>query len=208
MTKNIIFLSGTIAILGFNIISVNFQDTSSQTISGRILRIDTGKNPCHQFRILKTADQYFESGNNRTKGCWPNDSLTTVAAAKDFGAAVKLKPKFWQARRNFARQLLILKQYDAAIEQIDSALEIVTSETNPDLNVMRGNALYEKGQFQKAIKDFDVAMKYSGNNDSILLRKAKALWKLGQKEKACDSYQKAISLTPHLVEEKEFIVCN
>lgn len=58
--------------------------------------------------------------------------------------AIKLKPKFWQARRNYANQMIYLKRYDIAVEQLNEALNIVKSEENPYLNVMRGQAFYEK----------------------------------------------------------------
>jgi tetratricopeptide (TPR) repeat protein len=174
-----------------------------------ILQVDTTNNPCHQFKELKTANDYFQSANNRTKNCCcPNDSLTINIATKEYGLAVKLDPKYWQARRNYARQLINLKQYDLAIEQLNQTLKLVSSEANPDLNVMRGQAYYEKGNYQKAIDDFDIALKFQGNIDFTLLCKAKAQWKFGQKDKACENYKKAIALSPHLADMKEFIQCN
>ncbi|MES2379457.1 MAG: hypothetical protein V4538_00345 [Bacteroidota bacterium] len=178
------------------------------TSKNRLPVIDTTQNPCHQFKQLKTAQQYFESANNRTKGCWPNDSLTTVIAAKEYSLAVKLNPKYWQARRNYARQLIVLKQYDLAIAQLNEAIKLTGGKQDFYLYAMRGEAFYEKGQYEKAIADYDVAMKYSGNIDYLLLIKAKAQWKLGQKEEACTNYKKSVEMTPHLAEKKEFILCD
>ena len=73
---------------------------------------------------------------------------------------------------------------------------------------MRGLAYYENGNFQKAIADFDIAIKYQGNIEFTLLAKAKAQWKIGNIEIACENYHKSISLAPHLSERKEFILCN
>jgi tetratricopeptide (TPR) repeat protein len=121
---------------------------------------------------------------------------------------LKLKPKFWQARRNYARQMLFFKKYDIAIEQLNEILKIVKSEDNPDLNVMRGQAFYEKGLYEKAISDYGVAENYSGDIDYILLYKAKAQWKLGQIENACINYKKSIKITPSIADQKEFITCD
>ena len=196
--KKVINTIGLLALIGLS------YSAKAQTVSD----MDTTNNPCHQFKELKTSSAYFQSANNRTKDCCcPNDSLTILIAAKEYGLAVKLDPKYWQARRNYARQLISLKQYDLAIEQLNQTLKLVSSETNPDLNVMRGQAYYEKGNYQKAIEDFDIAMKFEGNIDFTLLCKAKAQWKLGFKDKACENYQKAIALSPNLADGKEFIIC-
>ena len=104
--------------------------------------------------------------------------------------------------------MIFLKKYDVAIEQLNEALKIVKSEDNPDLNVMRGQAYYEKGFYEKAISDFNLAEKYSGNIDYILLYKAKAQWKLGQVDNACINYKKSIQMTPNIADKKEFITCD
>ena len=158
---------------------------------------------------LNTAEEYFERANILIKAkMFALDSTTVSKAADDYLMAIKLKPKFWQARRNYARQMIYLKRFDIAIEQLNEALKIVKSEENPDLNVMRGQAFYEKGLYEKAIMDYDVALKFSGNIDYILLYKAMAQWKLGQIENACINYKKAIKLTPSIAENKEFITCD
>ncbi len=168
---------------------------------------DTTINPCRQFKKHKTAEAYFQSANNRTKGC-PDDSLTTVVAAKEYGFAVKLNPKYIQARRNYARQLIKLKQYDHAIEQLNEAIRLTSFEIDSYLYGMRGRAYYEKGNYLGAIKDFDTAMKNVASIDCYLLSKAKAQWKLGLKDKACVNYRKAVAGTSNLAEEREFIECD
>jgi tetratricopeptide (TPR) repeat protein len=158
---------------------------------------------------LKTAEDYFERANIITKTkMFSLDSTTASKAADDYLMAIKLKPKFWQARRNYARQMLFFKKYDIAIEQLNEILKIVKSEDNPDLNVMRGQAFYEKGLYEKAISDYGVAENYSGDIDYILLYKAKAQWKLGQIENACINYKKSIKITPSIADQKEFITCD
>ena len=171
-----------------------------------ISRQDTTNNPCRQFNKLKTSDEYFQSANNRTKNC-PYDSLTNLVALKEYQYAVKLDPKFWQAKRNYARQLYNFKEYENCIEQLDKTLELVSSESNPDLNVMRGQAFYKLGKFEESLNDYDIAIKYLGNTDYVHLLKAKAEWKLGQKDKACEDYKKAIQGYAEYEKEREFIDC-
>jgi len=156
-----------------------------------ISRQYTTNKPCRQFNKLKTSAEYFQSANNRTKDC-PYDSLTNLVALKEYEYAVKLDPKFWQAKRNYARQLYNYKEYEKCIEQLDKTLALVSSESNPDLNVMRGQAFYKLGKFEESLNDYDIAIKYLGNTDYVHLLKAKAEWKLGQKDKACEDYKKAI----------------
>ncbi len=186
-------------LLGF----IMCDDIAAQNIGNK----DSIKNS--QTGYLRTAEDYFEKANIITKTIKISlDSTTASKAAHDYLMAVKIKPSFWQARRNYARQLIFLEKYDAAIEQLNEALKIVKSEDSPDLNVMRGKAYYEKGLYEKAILDYDVAEKYSGNIDYILLYKAKAQWKLGQIDNACRNYQKSIQMSPSIVDKKEFITCN
>ncbi len=203
--KKIITILGLIGLICCYNIYKSF-DAENPLFAKTISLTDTTTNPCHQFKELKTAEEYFQSANIRTRGC-PNDSLMIVIAAKEYELAVKIAPKFWQARRNYARQLIALKQYDLAIEQLTEALKLVSSETNPDLNLMRGQANYGYGNYQNAIADFDIAIKYQSNIDYTLLCKAKAQWRLGQHDNACINYKKAIELTPHLANKKEFIIC-
>ncbi|MFK7001910.1 tetratricopeptide repeat protein [Flavobacterium oreochromis] len=158
---------------------------------------------------LKTAEEYFERANTLTKTkMFSLDSTMVSKAADDYLMAIKLKPKFWQARRNYARQLIYLKRFDIAIEQLNEAIKIVKPEENPDLNLMRGQVFYGKGLYENAIMDYDVAIKFSGNIDYVLLCKAKAQWKLGQIDNACINYKKAIKLTPSIADKKEFITCD
>lgn len=157
---------------------------------------------------LKSAEEYFEQANTLIKTrMFSLDSMTVSKAADDYLMAIKIKPEFWQARRNYARQMIYLKRYDIAIEQLNLALKIVKSEEYPDLNEMRGQAFYEKGLYEKAILDYEIAIKYLGNTDYVYLLKAKAEWKLGQTEKACEDFKTAINGYPDYEKEKEFIDC-
>lgn len=170
-----------------------------------VYRQDTN-NLCRQFKELKTADEYFESANNRTKDC-PYDSLTHLVAMKEYEYAVKLDPNFWQARRNFARQLFNFNKYEECVEQLNKTLELVSGELNPYLNVMRGEALYRLGRYKDAIMDFDIGIKYLANTEHVHFLKAKAEWKLGQTIKACEDYKIAVKGHPEYEKEKEFIEC-
>lgn len=153
------------------------------TLLTNISKQDTSLNPCRQFKKLNTADEYFESANNRTKEC-SGDSLTSLIALKEYEFAIALNPNFWQARRNYAGQLFGFKDYVNCIKHLNITLESVSSEDNPDLNVLRGQAYYEIGKFKEAINDYDIGIKYLANTDYIHLLKAKAEWKLGLKEQA------------------------
>jgi tetratricopeptide (TPR) repeat protein len=175
-----------------------------------IAQIDIKKDTSVNFTSKKliTADEYFERANTNLKSkMFLLDSLTIYNAINDYLQAIKLKPSFWQARRNYARLMIYNKNYQIAIDQLNQALLFTKSELNPDLNVMRGQAYYELGYYEKSIIDFEIAEKYSGNIDYILLFKAKALWKLGFEDGACVNYYKAIKLRPNIINEKEFLNC-
>jgi tetratricopeptide (TPR) repeat protein len=175
-------------------------------IAQNVVNKDSAKK--NQSDNLKTAEDYFERANIITKSkMFSLDNTTVSKAADDYLMAIKLNPKFWQARRNYARQMIYLKKYAIAIEQLNEALKIVKSEENPDLNTMRGQAFYELGKYKEAIIDFEIAIKYLGNSDYEYLIKAKAEWKLGRTDKACEDYYKAIKGYPDYEKQKEFIDC-
>lgn len=206
--KNIIYIIGLLGLFSCNNSNdknVEVSKTDSLLLTN-ISRQNTTNNPCRQFKELKTSDEYFQSANNRTKDC-PYDSLTNLVALKEYEYAVKLDPKFWQARRNYARQLFNFKVYEKCIEQLNETLKLVSSESSPDLNVMRGQAFYKLGKYNEAIMDYEIAIKYLGNTDYVNLLKAKAEWKIGQLDKACEDYHKAIKSYPDYEKEKEFIDC-
>ncbi|QYS89716.1 tetratricopeptide repeat protein [Flavobacterium davisii] len=195
MKKTIIFVDLLVLIMCNDIIAQN--------------NISKGSTKNSKFEKLETAEEYFERANNSTKAKMFSLDSTTVTKASDYYLmAIKLKPKYWQARRNYARLMIYLKKYDIAIGQLNEALKIAKSKENPDLNVMRGESFYEKGLYEKAIMDYDVAIKSIGNIDYVLLCKAKAQWKLGQIDNACLNYKKAIKLTSSIAEKKEFITCD
>ncbi|KJV50987.1 tetratricopeptide repeat family protein [Orientia tsutsugamushi str. Gilliam] len=54
------------------------------------------------------------------------------------------------------------------------------------------------GQFQKAIENFDLAIKYKPNNVEAYLNKGFCLGKLGQFQKAIENFDLAIKYKPNL----------
>jgi len=205
--KNIIYTFGLLGLFSCNRSNDKSVVTQSDSLLlNKISQQHTTSNPCRQFKEFKTSDQYFQSANDRTKDC-PYDSLANLVALKEYEYAVKLDPKFWQAKRNYARQLYSLKEYEQCVEQLDRALELVSSESNPDLHQVRGQALYKLEQYQKAINDYEIAIKYLGNKDYLYLLKAKAEWKLGQIDLACEDLNKGIKGYADYEKEKEFIDC-
>ncbi|MBK8368617.1 MAG: hypothetical protein IPL10_14745 [Bacteroidetes bacterium] len=205
--KNIIYIIAILSLLS----CTNSQNRTVEvsTIDSLLLNnisLQDTNDYCRMFRKLKTSDEYFQSANNRTKDC-PYDSLTNLVALKEYEYAVKLDPKFWQARRNYARQLFNFNEYEKCVEQLNKTLELVSGELNPDLNIMRGEALYKLGNYKNAIMDFDIGIKYLANTERVHLLKAKAEWKLGLTTKACEDYKLAIKGHPDYETEKEFIDC-
>ena len=131
---------------------------------------------CRRFIKFSTADEYFEDACNKTKDC-NNDSLTNIAAMKEYACAIELNPKLWQARRNYARLLYSFGRYQDAVDQLNEAFKHTSEDENPDLNIDRALANYKLGKFKEAIKDYNSVLKYGMDSAYVLLNKAKA--KLG-----------------------------
>ncbi|MBL7704274.1 MAG: hypothetical protein JNM21_01890 [Taibaiella sp.] len=179
---------------------------SDSLLFNYITQQDHSNNPCRKFNHLKTANDYFQSANSRTKDC-PYDSLTNLVALKEYEYALRLDPEFWPARRNYARQLFTFGAYEACIEQVNNIISQNGSEISADLFVLRGNAFYKLEKYKAAVVDYEAAIKNLYNPDYVYMLKAKAEWKLGNIQKACEDFNRAIKSYPAYEKEKEFIDC-
>jgi len=156
----------------------------------------------------KTADSLFYIANARLKTSSQNiDSTDIYESIADYSKAVRLNPKFWQAYRNRSQLYYQTKQYDKAIIDLTLALKYADKTSAINLYDMRAYSYYELGQLKNAITDWTIAVNHLENPSYALLQRAKAKWRLGKKDDACEDYIKAIKQNQYLSGSKEFIEC-
>jgi tetratricopeptide (TPR) repeat protein len=147
-------------------------------------------------------------------------------AIEDFDHAIKLKPDYAAAFADRGAAYSEQGQYDRAIEDFERALaldprnaaarngfqiasltqqfEHPPNQTNPAVYLIeRGNAYAQMGQTDRAIRDYDHAIKLDPHDITALWRAAPFLGrgnlyaKTGQYDRAIQDYDEAIRLSPN-----------
>jgi len=156
----------------------------------------------------KKIDSLFYGANGRLKKSPENVTASDIEKSiADFTEVIKLKPRFWQAYRNRSRLYEQIKDYPKAIADLTTAMKYADKSSLFYLHDMRAYSYYALKQYHKAIADWSITIKTDGNPRYALLQRAKAEWLIGQKDKACIDFKKAIELDRSLIELKEFIEC-
>lgn len=156
----------------------------------------------------KMADSLFYAANERLKTNPENiDSLDIKQSIADYTEAIKLNSKFWQAYRNRARLYQQGNEFGKSITDLTTALKYADKNSAINLHDMRAYSYYSLGQYQNAISDWTIAVDNLGNPSLALYQRAKAHWQLGQKEKSCADFKKAIELDKSLADNNKMIKC-
>jgi tetratricopeptide (TPR) repeat protein len=78
-----------------------------------------------------------------------------------------------------------------------------TNVKKSDENLVLGNAMYSKGQYQEAIGYFDKSLQLDPENNTIWNNKGLALAKLGKIDEAIECYERALR-----IKSKDYVVLN
>lgn len=114
-------------------------------------------------------------------------------AASDYGQALKIKPASYEAVHGRARMYEFLNKPDLALIDYTNCLKIHPDD--PDAHIKRGDLYFKRGNFQKAIDDFNMAMDAEVDESPFIYEKrAKALRKLGKIDQAVKDEKKAEQL--------------
>jgi len=104
------------------------------------------------------ADSLYKRGNSNM------NSGDINRAIKDYTAALKINPDFYQALNNRGNAYLNKGSYDRAIADYTATFRI-----KPDLYHAlsnRGVAYYNKGEHDRAIKDWEAVLRFNPDDDS------------------------------------------
>ncbi|MBE6427599.1 MAG: tetratricopeptide repeat protein [Planctomycetaceae bacterium] len=94
-----------------------------------------------------------------------------------------------------ADYLIDLGSILAEMDQMDEALkvfnQVVSLQKSMDAYRFRGLLFMERLEYEKAISDFDEAIRLGAENADVFLSRGEALYQLGEREKALDDFQRA-----------------
>jgi tetratricopeptide (TPR) repeat protein len=166
---------------------------------------------CQDFN---KADSLFNEANNRlktSKGAL--DSITIVECISKYTNAIKYNQNFWQAYRNRSRLYFRIRNFEEGINDLTHALNLADSNNLANLYDERASFYFELKSFDKAIEDWTRAIEGLGDNklstpSLALFQRAKSHWFLGNNEKSCSDYMKALQLEAKLEEQNHIIFCN
>ncbi|MBW1765391.1 MAG: tetratricopeptide repeat protein [Deltaproteobacteria bacterium] len=113
-----------------------------------------------------------------------------------FKKALDLKPDFSDAQNNLGTLYLLMQKWDLSIDSFQSAIDDLLYKT-PDIayNNM-GLAYYYKGEYQKAINHYLMALNIFPSYAVCYFNLGLAYEALGTMEEAVDAYESAVGLAP------------
>jgi len=104
------------------------------------------------------ADNLYKSGNSNM------NSGDINRAIKDYTAALKINPDFYQALNNRGNAYLNKGSNDRAIADYTAAFRIKQDLYQALSN--RGVAYYNKGDYDRAIKDWEAVLRFNPDDNS------------------------------------------
>lgn len=118
----------------------------------------------------------------------------TIAADKDWLSALRLNPKYNRARLNHAFYKYCNKEYELAILELDTILQI--DNKLYDALFSRAVSNYELGNKNAVVKDLNRYIKYIKTDAAAYFNRASALEDLKKYKSAIADYKKSIELNP------------
>lgn len=130
-------------------------------------------------------------------------------AVDEFLSAIKLKPDYWEAYYHLGLTYVEIGRLEDAEENIKKALELQQLKSGKsDLHDELGNVYLMQGKYSDAINEYEKAVNLDKNNVEAIYDIAMAYEKVGNKEKAVESYKKFIEISPPDYKNLQEIVKN
>lgn len=118
-------------------------------------------------------------------------------AVRDYTQAIALDSMYAGYLFNRGRAYRLMERYDLSIKDYDRGLQI-----NPELSTRwRGMAFLDAGNFESALKDFDLAIRHDPNKGWNYLYRGRALIAKGETERGQEDLRRARELTPTIAKE-------
>ncbi|RFZ92262.1 tetratricopeptide repeat protein [Mucilaginibacter conchicola] len=161
-------------------------------------------------RKKKDANYYFNEALIREKVSPGNPYVDSIfrSCIKLYSKAIKLNPRFCGAYANRAWLYSELKDYKNELYDLTQAIRYCAPAEKLMLRELRAGTYYRLGQYKNSIRDYNQTIPFDKNQANLYSGRAMCYWKLGEKDKACIDYKKALGLDPKVAEDKEFLDCN
>lgn len=91
-----------------------------------------------------------------------------------------------------ATSLLKLNRYKEAVDIFNKC--IVLDNTRFFIWVLRGDAFYDSGDYERAFSDYWISLQLEPDNGAVVDKMSRALFRLGDEEKALIYIEKAVNL--------------
>ena len=112
-------------------------------------------------------------------------------ALQYFNQALKLKPDFPEARNNMGTVYLLMKEWDKAIFCFKEAADNMLYKTPQYAYNNMGTAYFNKGDYRKALENYQLAVKTAGSYFVAYLNLARVYDVLGEEDKALEACREA-----------------
>jgi tetratricopeptide (TPR) repeat protein len=116
-------------------------------------------------------------------------------ALADFESAIRLAPNSPRGYASRAAYWLSERNFERAIDDCDAALKI---DPQNELFSLRGDAFMQKGEYDRAVADYDRAKRFDATVAQAYLRYAESLEQAGKSQDAVAAKARAIELDPTL----------
>jgi TolB-like protein len=107
------------------------------------------------------------------------------AAEAGYRRAIEINPSYGDARADYSHLLLVLKRFDEAIAQVDTA--IAHDPFNVKFQAFRGVVLVNSGRFEEGMAQFDEVLRVWPNHPIPRFVLPELLSQLGREEEAIES---------------------
>ena len=113
-----------------------------------------------------------------------------------FKKALALKPQFSEAQNNLGTLYLLMRKWDLAIECFQTAVKNIIYKTPEIAYNNMGYAYYNKGEYEKAINHYNMALRSSPSYAGCHANLGLAYEAIKRWEEAIEAYRKSIRYVP------------
>ena len=160
--------------------------------------------------IILLSSTFINAQNNYDKGNKFLNDDDYLSALIEFTAGIIVNPYDWKLYQARAYTHKVMVNYDAALNDVNKALELNPKHLNVGSLNTRADIYLKKGEYQKAIKDYDYLINYFPNYfetkiGKFHLDRGKCLLYSNNKNEACldfiESRKRRLNDAQHFIDK-------